>query len=156
VREERRLRVFENRVLKVFGPKRDEVTGEWRKLHNEELKDLYSLPIVRVVKSRRLRWAGHVAHMGEDRGERRVLVGKPEGKRPLGRPRRRWEDNIKLDLQEVGRGRGNWMELAQDRDRWRALVGTVRELLGSINAGNFLTNCKVYWLASQEGLCSME
>jgi hypothetical protein len=94
--EGRRLRVFENRVLrKVFGPKRDEVTGEWRKLHNEELNDMYSLTnIVRVVKSRRMRWAGHVARVGEDRGVHRVLVGKPEGKRPLGRPRRRWEDNI--------------------------------------------------------------
>ena len=81
---------------------------------------------MRVVKSRRMRWAGHVARMGEDRGVHRVLVGKCEGKRPLGRPRRRWEDNIKMDLQEVGRGRGEWMELAQDRDRWRALVGRVR------------------------------
>jgi hypothetical protein len=100
----RRLRVFENRVLRrVFGPKRVEVTGEWRKLHNEKLNDLYSLPyIVRVVKSRRMRWAGHVARMGDKRGVHRVLVGKPEGKRPLGRPRRRWEDNIKMDLQEVG------------------------------------------------------
>jgi len=125
LREERRLRVFENRVLrKVFGPKRDEVTGELRKLHNEELNVLYSLPnIVRVVKSRRMRWAGHVARMGEDRGVHRVLVGTPEGKRP----RRRWEDNIKMDLQEVGGGRGDWMELAQDRERWRALVGTVRD-----------------------------
>jgi hypothetical protein len=99
-----RLRVFENRVLRrVFGPKRDEVTGEWRKLHNEELRDLYSLPnIVRVVKSRRTRWAGHVARMGEGRGVHRVLVGKSEGRRPLGRPRCRWEDNIKMDLQAVG------------------------------------------------------
>jgi hypothetical protein len=129
LREERRLRVFENRVLrKVFGPKREEVTGEWRKLHNEELNDLYSLPnIVRVVKSRRMRWAGHVARMGEDRGVHRVLVGKPEGKRSLGRLRRRWEDNIKMNLQEVGGCRGGWMELAQDRDRQRALVGTVRD-----------------------------
>jgi hypothetical protein len=121
--------VFENRVLRrVFGPKRDEVTGEWRKLHNEELKDLYSLPnILRVVKSRRMRWAGHVARMGKDRGVYRLLVEKPEGRKLLGRPRRRWEDNIKMDLQEVGWGRGNWMELAQDRDRWRALVGTVRD-----------------------------
>ena len=128
-REGRRLRVFENRVLrKVFGPKRDEVTGEWRKLHNEELNDLYSLPnIVRVVKSRRMRWAGHVARLGEDSGVHRVLVGRPEGKKPLGRPRRRWEDNIKMDLQEVGRGRGDWMELAQDRNRCRALAGTVRD-----------------------------
>ena len=101
-------------------------TGEWRKLHNEELSDLYSLPIiVRVVKSRRMRWAGHVALNGEGRGVHRVLVGKPEGKRPLGRPRRRWDDNIKTDLQEVGEGFGDWMELAQDRDRWRALVSTV-------------------------------
>ena len=111
--------MFENRVLrKVFGPKRDEVTGERRKLHNEELNDLYSLPnIVRVVKSRRMRWAEHVARMGEDRGVHRVLVGKPEGKRALGRPRHRWEDNIKMDLQEVGGGRGDWMELAEDKDR---------------------------------------
>ena len=120
--------MFENRVLRrVFGPKRDEVTGEWRNPHNEELNDLYYLPnIVWVVKSRRMRWAGHVMHMGEDRGVHRVLVGKPEGKMPLGRPRRRWEDNIKLDLQEVGGGRGDWMELAQDGDRWRARVGMVR------------------------------
>jgi hypothetical protein len=106
----------------------DELTGEWRKLHNEELNDLYSLPnIVRVIKSRRMRWAGHVARMGEDRGVHRVLVGKLEGNRPLGRPRRRWEDNIKMDLQEVGEGREDWMELAHDRDRWWALVGTVRD-----------------------------
>ena len=116
LREERRLYVFENRVLRrIFGPKRDEVTGEWRKLHNEELRDLYSLPnIVRVVKSRRMRWAGHVTCMGEGSSVYRVLVGKPEGKRPLERPRLRWEDNIKMDLQEVGGG-GDWMELAQDR-----------------------------------------
>jgi len=103
------MRVSENRMLrKVFGPKRDEVTGEWRKLHNEELNDLYSLPnIVRVVKSRRMRWAGHVARMGEDRIVQRVLVGKPEAKRPLGRTRRRWENNIKMDLQEVGGVRGD-------------------------------------------------
>jgi hypothetical protein len=103
LREERRPRVFENRVLRrVFGPKRVEVTGEWRKLHNEELNDLYSLTnIVRVVKSRRMRWAGHVARMGKDRGVHRVLVGKPEGKGPLGKPRRRWEDDIKVDIQEV-------------------------------------------------------
>ena len=118
--------MFENRVLRrVFGRKRDEVTGEWRKLHNEELRDLYSLPnIVRVVKSRIMRWAGHVARMVEGTGLHRVLVGKPDGKRPLGRPTRRWEDNIKMDPQEVGGG-GDWMELVQDRDRWRALVNTV-------------------------------
>ena len=116
-------------LRKVFGPKRDEVTGEWRKLHNEELSDLYSLPnIVGVVKSRRVRWEGHVARMGEGRGVYRVLVVKTEGKRPLRRPRHRWEDNIKMDLQEVGGSCGDWIELAQDRDRWRALVGTVRNL----------------------------
>ena len=122
--------MFENRVLRrVFGPQRDEVTGEWRNLHNEVLSDLYSLPnIVRVVKSRRMRWAGHVARMGDGRGVHRVLIGKPEGKRPLGRPRRRWECNIKMDLREVGGGGGDWMELAQDRDRWWVLVSTVRNL----------------------------
>jgi len=105
--------VFENRVLRgIFGPKRDEVTGEWRKLHNEELNDLYSPNIVRVIKTRRMRWAGHVARMGEKRDVYRVLVGKPEGKRPLGRPRRRWDDNIKMDLQEVGCGGMDWIELA--------------------------------------------
>jgi hypothetical protein len=96
LKEERRLRVFENRVLRIiFGPKRDEVTGEWRKLHKEELYDLHSSPnIIRVIKQRRMRWAGHVARMGERRGVFRVLVGKPEGKRLLGRPKLRWEDNI--------------------------------------------------------------
>ena len=125
MREEHRLRVFENRVLRrIFGPKRDGVTGEWRKFHNEELNDPYSSPnIVLVIKSRRMRWEGHVARMGEGRGVHKVLVGKPEGKRSFGRPRRRWEDNIKMDL-EVGRCCGEWMELADDRDRWRALVST--------------------------------
>ena len=100
LRGERGLRVFENRVLRrIFEPKRDEVTGKWRKLHNEELNDPYTSPsIVRVIKSRRMRWAEHVARMGERRGVYRVLVRKPEGKRPLGRPRRRWEDNIKIGL----------------------------------------------------------
>ena len=119
--------MFENKVLRrIFRLKRNGVTGEWRKLHNEELKDLYSSPnIVRVIKSRRMRWAGHVACMEEGRGVHKVLVGRPEGKRPLGRPRRRWEDNIKMDLEEVGRGFGDWMELAQDRDGWRALMSMV-------------------------------
>ena len=103
------------------------MTGEWRKLHNEVLSHLYSLPnSVQVVKSRR--WAGHVERMGEWRGVHRVLVGKPEGKRSLGRPRPRWEDNIKMDIQEVGGGCGDWLELAQDRDRWRALVSAVMNL----------------------------
>ena len=104
LREERKLRMFENMVLRsIFGPRRDEVTGEWSRL--QELNYLYSSPnIVRVIKSRRMRWAEHVAHMGEERGAYRVLVGKPEGKRPLGRPRCRWVDNIRLDLQEVGCG----------------------------------------------------
>ena len=127
LREERRMSVFENKVLKrIFGPKRDEVTGEWRKLHNEELNDLYSsLNIVRVIKSRRMRWAGHVACTGEERGVYRVLMGKAERKRPLGRTRRRWEDNIKMDLQEVRCGVMDWIDLAQDRNSWRALVNVV-------------------------------
>ena len=118
LREERRLRVFESMVLRrLFGPRRDEVTGDWRRLHNEELNDLYSSPnIVWVIKSRRVRWAGHVARMGEERGVYRVLVGKPEGRRPLGRPRRRWVDNIRMDLQEVGCGYMDWIGLAQVRD----------------------------------------
>jgi len=110
----------------MFRPKRDEVTREWRKLHNEEFNDLYSsLNIVRVIKSRKMRWAGHLARMGERRGVYRVLVGKPEGKKPLGRPRPRWEDNIKTDLQEVGCGGMDWIELAQDRDMWWALLNAV-------------------------------
>jgi hypothetical protein len=104
LREEHKLRVFENRVLRrIFGPKRDEATGEWRKLHNKELHDLYSSPgIIRIIKSRRMRWAGHVARMGEKRNAYRLLVGKPEGQRPLGRPRRRCVDNMRMDLGEVG------------------------------------------------------
>jgi len=130
LREEKKLRVFENMVLRrIFGPRRDEVTGKWR-LHNEELNDLYTLPnIVRVIKSRRMRWAGHVARMGEGRGVYRVLVGKPEGKSPMGRPRRRWVDNIRMDLQEVGCGYMDWIGLAQDRDRWRTIVSAVMNLL---------------------------
>jgi hypothetical protein len=127
--EEHRLRIFENSVLrKIFGPKRKE-DGSWRKFHNDELHDLYSSPnIVRVIKSRRMRWAGHVARMGEGRDAYRVLVGRPEGKRPLGRPRRRWEDNIKMDLGEIGIDGTNWIRLAQDRVQWRAFVNTVMNL----------------------------
>jgi len=130
LREERRLGVSENRVLRrIFEPKRNKVTGEWRKLHNEELNDLYSSPnIVRVIKWRKMRWVGHVARVGKGRGMYRVMVGKPEGKRPLGRPRHRWEDNIKMDLQKVGCGGMDWIELTQDRDRWRVLVNAVMNL----------------------------
>jgi hypothetical protein len=121
----------ENRVLRrIFVPKRDEVTGEWRKLHNEELHNLYSSSdIIRQVKSRRMTWAGHVARMGEDRKVDKVLVGKPEGKRPLGRPRRKWEDGIRMDLTETGLGGGvDWIRLSQDRDRWRAVVSAMMNL----------------------------
>jgi hypothetical protein len=122
--------VFENRVLRrIFGPKRDEVTGKRRKLHNGELHNLYSSPdIIRQIKSRRMRWAGHVARMGGGRNVYRVLVGKPVGKRPLGRPTRRWEDGIKMDLREIGLGGVEWIHLVQDRDRRRAVVNAVMNL----------------------------
>jgi hypothetical protein len=107
-----RLRVFENRVMRIFGSKGDDVTGEWRKLNNLELNDLYSSTIAWVIKSRRMRWEGHVACMGEGRGIHRVLVEKPDGNRPVGRPRYGWEDNIKVDLQEVACGGMIWIELA--------------------------------------------
>jgi hypothetical protein len=130
LREQHRLRVSENRVLRrIFGPKRDDVTREWRKLHSEELHNLYSYPdIIRPVKSRRMRWAGHVARMGEKRKVYKILVGKPEGKRPLGRPRRRWEDGIRMGLRETGLGGVDWIRLAQDRGRWRAVVSAVMNL----------------------------
>jgi hypothetical protein len=129
LREEHRLRVFENRVLRrIIGPKRDEVTEEWRKLHNEELRDLYSsTSIITTIKSRRMR-GGHVAGMGEKRNAYRLLVGKPERKGPLGRPRRRWVDNIKMDLGKVGWSDVDWIGLAKDRNRWRALVNSVLNL----------------------------
>ena len=130
-------------LRRVFGPKRDEVKEDRRKLHIEEFSDLYSLSnIVRVVKSRTMRWASHVARMGEGRVVHRVLVRKPEGKSPLEIPRCRWEDNIKIDLQEVGGGCGDWMEIAQDRGRWWALVSTVRNLLVPKMRG-------VSWLAAE-------
>jgi hypothetical protein len=118
VREENKMRVFENRVpRKIFGPKRDEVTGEWRKLHSRELHNLNSSPdISRQIKSRRMRWAGHVARIGEERRVYKVSVGRPKGKRPLERPRRRWEHAIKTDLGEFGWEAVDWIHLAQDRD----------------------------------------
>jgi len=130
LRGERKLRVFENMVLRrIFGHRRDEVMGEWRRLHNEELNDLYPSPnIVRVIKSRRMRWAGHVTRMVDERGVYRFLVGKPEGKRLLERPRRRWVNNIRMDLMEVGCGYMDWIGLAQGRDRWRTLVSAVMNL----------------------------
>jgi hypothetical protein len=104
------------------------VTGEWRKRHNEELRDLYCSPsIIRIIKSRRMRWAGHVARMGKKRNAYRLLVGKQKGKRALGRRRRRWVDNIGMDLGEVGWADVDWIDLAQDRNRWRALVNSVEK-----------------------------
>jgi len=124
LREKHRLRVCESRVLRrIFGPKRNEVTREWRKLHNEELNDLYSSPnIVWEIKWRRMRQVGHVVYIGVRRSVYRVVVGQPEEKRPLGRPGHRWEENIKMDLQEVGCRGMDWIGVAQDRDRWRALL----------------------------------
>jgi hypothetical protein len=142
LREEHRLRTFANWVLReVFGPKRDKVKGEWRQLHNKELSDHYCSPnIVRVIKSRRMRWVGHVACMEEMGGVCRVVVGKSDGKRPLGIPRRGWLDNIKMDLQEVGCEGMDWIDLAQERDRCRALMNVVMKLRIAQDAGNFLTS----------------
>jgi hypothetical protein len=125
LREDNRLRVFENRVLRrIFGPKRYEVVGEWRKLHSEELHNLCSSPDI----IRRMRWAGLVACMRQERNVYKVLVGKPEGKRPLGRPRHRWEDGIRMNLREIGWEGVDWIRLAQDRDWWQAVVSAVMNL----------------------------
>jgi hypothetical protein len=130
LREEHSLRVFENRVLRrIFGPKRDEVTGDWRKQHNEELRDLCSLPsIIGMIKSRKMRWAGNVARMKEKRNAYRLLVGEPEGERPLGRPRRRWVDNTGMNLGEVVWDNFDWFVPVQNRNRWKALVNSVLNL----------------------------
>ena len=130
LREDQRLRVFKNKVLrKIFGAKKDEITGEWRKLHNAELHALYSSPnVIRSLKSRRLRCEGHVARMEQSRNAHRVLVGKLETKKPLERPRRRWEDNIRMDLREVGCDPGELIVLAEDRDQWRVYVRAVINL----------------------------
>jgi hypothetical protein len=135
--------MFEKRVLsRTSEPKRDEVTGDWRKLHNEELHNLYSSP--NMIKSRRMRLAGHVARVGETRKTYRILVGNSKVKIPLGRPRRRWVDNIKMDLRERGWDGVDWIELAQDRDQWRAPVNTVMRTFGFLKiAGKFLNGCTI-------------
>ena len=146
-----------NKGLRTFGNRQQQwfPSLSWKEWKIHEILRIMSHRIifwtvthqVRVIKSRRMRWAGHVARTGEGRGVYRVLVGKPEGKRPLGRPRRRWDDNIRMDLQEVGLGYEDWIRLAQDRDRWRALVSAVRNLRVPHNAGNFSTSCKLasFW-----------
>jgi hypothetical protein len=130
--------VFENRVLRrIFEPKRNDVRGDWRKFPNEELHNLYSSPsIIRMIKSR-MRWAENVVRTGENRNAYRILVGRPEGKRP----RRRWVDNIKIDLREIGWGGMDWIDLAQDRDQWRAVVNTVMNFQFPYNFGKFLSSC---------------
>jgi hypothetical protein len=138
------LRLFENRVLRrIFGPKRDEVIGGWRKLHNEDRRNMQCSPsiIIKMIKSRMMRWTGHIARIGANRNAYRILVGKPEGKRPLGKPKRRWKYNIRLDLREIGWGGMDWIDLAQDRNQWRALVNTVMNLLIQQNTANFLSGC---------------
>jgi hypothetical protein len=122
--------VFENRVLKrIFGPKRDGVMGGWKKMHNDELHNLYSSPsIISMTKSRMMRWAGHVTRLEKKRNACRILVGKPKEKRPLGKQRRRWVDSIKMGLRKIGWGGMDWIDVAQDRYQWRALVNTVMNL----------------------------
>jgi hypothetical protein len=130
LREGYRLRVFKNRVLKrIFEPKRTEVTGGWRTLHNEELHSLFSTNIIGMIKSRRMRWVGHIVYMGEIRYAHNILVGRPEGMRPLGRPRLRWKDNIKVDLWEIWFGGVDWICLAEQKDQWWACVNTVMKPL---------------------------
>ena len=127
--------MFENKILrKIFASKRNEIPGEWRKLHNVELHALYSSPnMIRNLKSRLLRWAGHVTRMEQSRNAYRVLVGKLEGKRPLGRRRRKWEDNIKKDLRKVGCDPGDWIAIAEDRIQWRTYVRAVMNLRVHLN-----------------------
>jgi hypothetical protein len=142
--------MIEKRVLwRIFGPKREGLTGGWRKLHNEELHNLYSSPsIIRFIKSRRMRWAGQVARMGEKSNVYRLLVGKPEGKRPLGRPRRNWIDNIKMDILGIGFGVVDWIGLAQDRYRWRALVNSTMNFRVLLNAEKLPSGCTSCGLSS--------
>jgi hypothetical protein len=136
-------------LRRIFGPQRYELTGGWRKLHNEELHDLYSSPsIIRIIKPRRIRWAGHMARMGEKRNVHRLLVGKPEGKRPLGGPRCRWIDNIKMDLLEIRLGGVDWIGLAQDRYMWRALVNAVMNFWVPQNAEKLPSGCTTRSLSS--------
>jgi hypothetical protein len=138
--------VLSKRVLRrIFGKKRDEVIEGRRKLHNEELHNVYCSPsILRIIKSRRMRLAGHVARVGEKRNTCRVLVGNPEGQRPLERPRRGWEDIIRMDLREIGWGGMDWIDLAEDRDQWRALVSTARKLLSSCATDCFSRRVYMY------------
>jgi hypothetical protein len=154
IRKEHRLKVCENRVLRrIFGLKKDEVTGGWRKLHNEELRDLYSSSsIIRMIKSRRMRLAGHVARMVEKRNAYRLLVGKPEGKRTLGRPGYGWVDNIRMDLGETGCGGVDWISLVQDRNRWRAVVNSVMNLRVLQNAEKLSSDCTTGGLSSSAQL----
>jgi hypothetical protein len=135
------LRVFEYRVLRILGPKWEEVTRGWRRRHNEELHNLYASPnIFRVIKSRKMRWAGGVACIVEVRNAYRVFVGKPQGKRRRRRPRRKWKDNLRLDLREIGWDGVDRIPLAQDGDQWRVLVHTVMNFRVAYKAGNFSTS----------------